>query len=529
MHTVQLIEKKLREPIDKGRIRKRQGPGGNDVEYLNDGDVAVALNEAFGTCGWDATVTKVDVLKCGRVDALGVYLDDPTQGTAWDAVVYATVEVAVYAEHKGQIIIRRRSDVGGSGGPRGSGNKPNAKSLSEAVEFAVKSAVTDAFKRAARLFGPKTGLLLRFKGGKERDTIQAALDAQDQLAEAELAEIESSSDTAAIEMSHDTVAADVETGAAAEIEVSLEEDPVAVAVEDAPTEVETQPTEESPTTEEPTQEVAESTEATESAMEESVVEPVVEEAPAEEAVAEPAAEEPVAEEPVAEAPVEAAESTEVDGPVAVPAIFAELPGAAEALERICALQNKTDAVEVADLGSVHNGLVETFGEAATFALWSYVGVDLSVKPILVSRDQVLTIAQALEEASLSEGGIEGFLTSISVQPAEDETGAPPIPSSPAGETHGEQVAAAWAEWIPVKVGSGHQNVVDALMTEPEESFLAPVLTNQLNQVGMRRLKQKDMPPARAMEMWKEAGFTFNGKSRPTIAQARKFVQLLPDV
>lgn len=112
----------LSKPLDASRVAHRSNRGGS-LSYLQGYDVIDTLNTIFGYDGWDLDVK--DVRQFGPI-------------------VQATVTVIV----SGPGYSVGRTDVGAAI-PAGDSN--------EALETAIKAAVTDGMKRAARTFGNQFG------------------------------------------------------------------------------------------------------------------------------------------------------------------------------------------------------------------------------------------------------------------------------------------------------------------------------------------------------------------------------------
>ncbi len=125
--TEELISR-LDEPIDPERIKTRKAPGGRTVSYIEGHDAIATANSLFGYGNWGYRVE--DIRRDGRL-------------------VYATVTVTV----AGGIPF---TDVGVSIARAKEGENPTY----EAIETAIKGAVTDGVKRALKNYGPQFGLSL---------------------------------------------------------------------------------------------------------------------------------------------------------------------------------------------------------------------------------------------------------------------------------------------------------------------------------------------------------------------------------
>jgi hypothetical protein len=254
-----------------------------------------------------------------------------------------------------------------------------AQTLSVAIDTAVKAATSNAFKRACRFFGPSTGLLLQFDK-KDRNNIQVLIDATAHMKEIDAAYVVKDGTPETTPTIGEDV--QVEDAAVADDEgTPVEEPPVSA----APAEPESSP--ETQTVEEPAQ-----------------AEMFQEEA----------------------------------GAVSFNRTLQELVGV-EITGRICALASSTDAISNADATAIHKAMVAAFGSKdRAVGVWGTVGVTLG-KGVLVSRDQALAVAQVIEEASLGEGGIEGFLSQFDTVPAEIAE-EPTVPSHIQDTQTGEVVS-----------------------------------------------------------------------------------------
>lgn len=121
-------QKALLAPLDPARIhtRKKQGI---TLQYIEGWDCIDQANAVFGFSGWGYTVTKLEL----------------TAGV-WVATVLLEVRTP-----DGEIIQREDVGVGIPATARGTEPSPDAQ------ETAIKSAVTDATKRALRTFGNAWG------------------------------------------------------------------------------------------------------------------------------------------------------------------------------------------------------------------------------------------------------------------------------------------------------------------------------------------------------------------------------------
>ena len=131
MFSQDIIER-LEQPISPDRVKTRKAPGGRTVSYIEGHDAIATANAIFGYGEWGYEVKAIH--RDGRL----VYATVTVQ--VRDAVPFTDVGVCI-ARAKG-------------------GEEPTF----EAVETAIKGAVTDGVKRALKNYGPQFGLSLYDKG-----------------------------------------------------------------------------------------------------------------------------------------------------------------------------------------------------------------------------------------------------------------------------------------------------------------------------------------------------------------------------
>ncbi|CAM9213127.1 unnamed protein product [Choristocarpus tenellus] len=130
----------LNKSLSWDQIATRPGGGGKKVHYLAAGTVIENANKIFGFNGWESSILHLST----------DYLEKTPDGKFFVAAVTCIVKVAVKdgAGHE---------DVGHA--------HLKDKDKGEALERAKKAAVTDATKRALRLFGPHLGSQMTDKQG----------------------------------------------------------------------------------------------------------------------------------------------------------------------------------------------------------------------------------------------------------------------------------------------------------------------------------------------------------------------------
>jgi hypothetical protein len=147
--TVKEVEAALNETYS-GPTKQVQGSGGKMYTYIPWNETARALDEVFGVTGWSS-----------RVVALEAH---PESG-----VYTAAVEITGYAQAEdGTVITITRSGVG-RGVARASRDEQQATGRTVSSDLgihdtAAATAGSDAFSRAAKLFGKRLGLELYDKG-----------------------------------------------------------------------------------------------------------------------------------------------------------------------------------------------------------------------------------------------------------------------------------------------------------------------------------------------------------------------------
>ena len=148
------MEKSLLEPMPTSDIRTRPGAGGKRYEYLSGADVVLEANRIFGPLGWSYVVAacKLNFATANEETEFNV------KKKSWDAGAYAHVEVSVRHDYRETT----RSGIG-------YGTAYRQVDQGAAEELAMKSAETDALKRALSGFGPRLGLALRFKIDERED------------------------------------------------------------------------------------------------------------------------------------------------------------------------------------------------------------------------------------------------------------------------------------------------------------------------------------------------------------------------
>lgn len=142
MKTIEQIESELNESIPRDQISQRSGGGGKSLSYLEGWLVIDRLNKVFGPLNWDKEIVEIKELTGGKFPA---YL----------AKVRLTVRPPITSGEDNKKIYSWdrycQKEAYGYGSDK-SANNPH--------ELAIKEAVTDALKVAAKDLGMSMGLAL---------------------------------------------------------------------------------------------------------------------------------------------------------------------------------------------------------------------------------------------------------------------------------------------------------------------------------------------------------------------------------
>lgn len=142
----------LMRPLKEQRVSRRK-QGGQNLSYLEAWDVKAHLTRIFGFGGWDSSVHDIVLVSCEQNDK-GNY----------DASYQASVTLTI-RDPKGHYVCEfTEAAVGSASLPR----------KGEALDMAIKTAESDALKRAAINLGTQFGLSL-YNGGSLRDVIITTL------------------------------------------------------------------------------------------------------------------------------------------------------------------------------------------------------------------------------------------------------------------------------------------------------------------------------------------------------------------
>jgi len=267
------------------------------------------------------------------------------------------------------------------------------------------------------------------------------------------------------------------------------------------------------------------------AEEEEIVVEVIE--PSHEVAAEPTvAEEVAGEEAVATEPV-ATEPVATEAELEVPAVLATFV-AQDLIDRIWA---STGQISSKDIGSFHASMSTTFGKRAAHAIWNAAGVSPG-RGAVVTRMNISGVAQVLDEAHASEGGISGFIAQYEELATPPAVPTPAEPTPPAVQATPEaDQSIDFGEWgdaakarslLKKKIGPGKDPLIEALVTVPDNAEMPELVLSILHTYAMKACERAGVSSTHAHAAWAQVGFTLtNVGAMPTGRQARAFLNNLP--
>lgn len=139
----------LLKPLNETRVAKRSGGGGRQLSYLEAWDVKAHMIRVFGFAGWSAEV----------IESSPVFEEQNEKGN-WNVGWKVTLRLTIHSTGA----IYTESCVGSASLPQ----------RGEAHDMAIKTAESDAFKRAAINLGTQFGLSL-YSNGSLRDVVMQTL------------------------------------------------------------------------------------------------------------------------------------------------------------------------------------------------------------------------------------------------------------------------------------------------------------------------------------------------------------------
>lgn len=150
-------------PLDRERVKSREGRGGGTFDYLEVHDVVRTANRIFGYGGWGHQI--VEQAEIGSVEVVS-----RSNKKGWHVGYRCRV----------RLVVRGCMPVDGSGYGDATEYGPAARVTAQ--ELALKESESDALKRAFKNYGDQFGLILYAKEGDQRRIEQQQ--AQDQTAQA---------------------------------------------------------------------------------------------------------------------------------------------------------------------------------------------------------------------------------------------------------------------------------------------------------------------------------------------------------
>lgn len=144
---------KLASPLMASRVSKRRGGGGSSLSYLEAYDVKATLIRVFGFGNFSADVIESEIVQIFPVP------DDPKKFTV---LAKATVRIRIHATDATYTETAASSQTGSQG-------------VGEVADFALKTAESDALKRAAIYLGTQFGLSL-YNNGTTNDVVGVILE-----------------------------------------------------------------------------------------------------------------------------------------------------------------------------------------------------------------------------------------------------------------------------------------------------------------------------------------------------------------
>ena len=142
----------LMKPLKETRVSQRK-QAGRSLSYLEAWDVKAHLTRIFGFGGWDSQVSDIHLVSCEK-----------NEKGNYEACYQATVTLTVRDEKGHYVCEFAEAAVGSSSLPQ----------KGEALDMALKTAESDALKRAAINLGTQFGLSL-YNNGSLRDVIGVIL------------------------------------------------------------------------------------------------------------------------------------------------------------------------------------------------------------------------------------------------------------------------------------------------------------------------------------------------------------------
>jgi DNA recombination protein Rad52 len=144
----------LLKGINPNRINKRQGGGGKSLSYVEAWDIKAHLNRIFGFCNWSADVTESALAFEAEVNG------------KWNVAYKVVLQLRIHRPPNSFM-----ADTTYTEAAVGSATLPQR---GEAHDMAIKTAESDALKRAAINLGDQFGLSL-YNNGAVAPVVQVTL------------------------------------------------------------------------------------------------------------------------------------------------------------------------------------------------------------------------------------------------------------------------------------------------------------------------------------------------------------------
>lgn len=144
---------KLTQPLAGSRVATRSGGGGSKLSYLEAFDVKAMLIRTFGFANFSADVIESSIEKI---------IPDPENAKRFTVLAKCTVRLTIHETGATYTETACASQIGGQG-------------IGEVADFAIKTAESDALKRAAIYLGTQFGLSL-YNDGQTGDIVRYVLD-----------------------------------------------------------------------------------------------------------------------------------------------------------------------------------------------------------------------------------------------------------------------------------------------------------------------------------------------------------------
>lgn len=154
--------KVLMTDLNPNRVKSRS-QSGRSFSYLEGFDVKATLIRVFGFGGFSAEVIANEVVDKSEVKI------GKDQKDGWRVSIMSTVRLTIHGQPKDNhgVVVERRDSVYTESAIATS----SQPSLGDAMDMAIKSAATDALKRAATYLGTQFGLSL-YADGSTREVVK---------------------------------------------------------------------------------------------------------------------------------------------------------------------------------------------------------------------------------------------------------------------------------------------------------------------------------------------------------------------